>query len=294
MINYIDRYSYSYHLVAFIDVLGFKEKLQEFENEAIENSKLLAEEYNDDGKQQFFSEGANWFIKTVEEVVESIRGNDKYKYFVFSDNICITFDLNDSIENKAFLSQNLLEFINLLSDIYYKFMLEGFFIRGGVAVGPFLQHNTFAIGKPLQLAYELESLKANFPRILIQDDLITRLSDEEFENDLKNNIIKKFEFSYINPFIRVLNVLNLEEDDQIIDNLDGALVILNEYFKSINKQLIKYKYQEKIYLKYFWLAHEFNCFIDFIVLLIGDNYLGVEQLTQKLSEFQTLKFSYEY
>src|SRR6187402_3616749 len=73
-------------VVAFLDVLGFRQKLSEFENEA-KNYKNYSEdaEYG----SQYYSENAHIFIETFNAAVGKLN-KDKYRHYLFSDNICIT------------------------------------------------------------------------------------------------------------------------------------------------------------------------------------------------------------
>lgn len=85
------QYVYRNRAVAFLDVLGFRQKLIEFEAEARDN-QIIAPAHNDPENVlhgKFVSKKANEFINTFKNSIGQLD-KDKYKYYLFSDNICIT------------------------------------------------------------------------------------------------------------------------------------------------------------------------------------------------------------
>jgi|GEM_PF-4447551 len=68
--------------VAFVDVLGFKQKLQEFESD-------LKLRMGEDG-EFFVSEKVNEFINTVKYVTSLLETDRNFQYYLFSDNMIIS------------------------------------------------------------------------------------------------------------------------------------------------------------------------------------------------------------
>ena len=79
-----EQYIYQDRAVVFLDVLGFQEKLKEFQQEAFENKEINNSEY-------YISQAVNEFITTFKTAV-GLLDETNYNYYLFSDNICITID----------------------------------------------------------------------------------------------------------------------------------------------------------------------------------------------------------
>ncbi|MHB8258697.1 MAG: hypothetical protein ACYDCN_00375 [Bacteroidia bacterium] len=245
------EYIYQNRVVAFLDVLGFQEKLYQFENEA--NEKLEQEKNEDfenlDKGQILQSAKANEFINTFIEAISKVD-KEKFSCYLFSDNICIT--VNYGTDKSV-----LIELLMLISDLFYSFAQKGYFLRGGIDYGKFINQETIAIGVPLITAYKLETNIAIYPRIVISENFKKIFDEyktsEEYQTSsqvfIKSFILSSCEINYLNVFLKVLNT-----DDK-------ETYFLNIH-NSIKQNLEENKMKEKIYVKYDWLASEFNNFID--------------------------------
>lgn len=247
----VKEYIYQNRVVAFLDVLGFQEKLFQFEKEAI--SKLNQEkeqEFENLEKGQFLqSIQADDFINTFLEAISKVD-NDKFKYYLFSDNICITLNY-DSDKNL------LLELLMLISDLFYSFAQKGYFLRGGIDFGKFISQDRIALGVPLVKAYKLETETAVYPRIVISQDFkkifeeYTTGNEQEIQLPIfiKSLILSSCENNYLNVFLKVF-----QTDEKEV------------YFKNIRESIIKNleenRMKEKVYVKYEWLAKEYDLFIE--------------------------------
>lgn len=239
------QYIYQDRAVIFLDVLGFQEKLIEFEKEATEKK----EEGDAGNREYYFSEGVNDFINTFKEAV-SFLDDTRYNYYLFSDNICITVDY---IQNPNLL----VDILETINDLFLKFAERGYFLRGGMEIGKFVDEKSIAVGVPLAKAYQLEQRVALYPRIVISNNYKKTL--DGFENSLllseKSISLKKYlvknhcEVYYLNTFF------NLVSNDNKAD-------ILKTLRDSILRNLEINGQNEYIAIKYEWLASEFNSFID--------------------------------
>jgi hypothetical protein len=243
------EYIYQNRVVAFLDVLGFQEKLVQFEEEAIRNLNKEKEEdfENLDKGQTLRSEKADEFINTFLEAISKVN-EEKFKYYLFSDNICITLNY-DSDKNL------LLDLLMLIADLFYSFAQKGYFLRGGIDYGKFISQDRIALGMPLVRAYKLETEVAVYPRIVISPAFKKIFEEYTLEGEvvlpvfIKSLILSSNENSYLNVFLKVF-----QTDDKEI------------YFKNVRQSIIvnleENKNKEKIYTKYEWLAREFDKFID--------------------------------
>jgi hypothetical protein len=248
----MDKYIYQNRVVVFLDVLGFQEKLYQFEKEA---EILLEQERNNDYEnldkgQLLHSIKANEFINTFLDAISKVDKN-KFNYYLFSDNICIT--VNHDTDNSI-----LIELLMVISDLFYSFAQKGYFLRGGIDYGKFIDQQTIALGVPLITAYKLETNVAVYPRIVISENFkkifdeytMSKKHETSSEIFIKSFILTSCEVNYLNVFLKILNT-----DDK------------ENFFLNIHKSIIdnleENKQKERIYIKYDWLASEFNKFIKF-------------------------------
>jgi hypothetical protein len=238
----VDQYIYQDRAVVFLDVLGFQEKLKDFEKEAIQFKEENNSEY-------YFSQSVNDFVNTFKEAVSFLDANN-YNYYLFSDNICITIDY---VQNHNLL----IEVFVTINELFLRFAEKGYFLRGGLDVGKFIDEKSIAVGMPLANAYKLETLVALYPRIVISNEYKKLL--DAFEEDqtlseksitLKKYLVKSHcEVHYINTFFYLI-----DRDDKI--------EILTALRTSIINNLEASAKAERIAIKYEWLASQYNNFID--------------------------------
>lgn len=238
----MQEFIYQDRVVAFIDVLGFHEKLSEFENDA--KTKKLEE-----GGEYLVSEKVNEFLNTFKEVI-SLLDRDNLRYYLFSDNICITIDY---LENPNLL----ISLLVTVSQLFYAFAQKGYFLRGGIDVGKFIDEKQIALGIPLARAYALESKDAVFPRILISDRYYELIKDHSEQNkiteysslNIDNLIYKSCEFYYLNVFFNVTG----KEDKGLF---------FSSFREKILENLLLNSKKEKIFIKYQWLVEQYDSFLE--------------------------------
>lgn len=273
-----ERFRYFDRAVAFLDVLGFKQKLYAFENEALEFSK--DPNIDEDTTAQFYSIHAEEFIETFTDAV-SLLDTSKFRYYLFSDNICIT-----SVAKTT--SNDLLELLTVIATLFYKFAIKGYFLRGGIDYGKFIDLDSIAIGVPLANAYEIENSIAVYPRIVLSNEFIRQFefynSHEEaaFENEYIELFIKQScELRYLNVFVEVFKV---EDRDHFFSSLK----------QTIESNLLENSNTEKVFIKFKWLAKQFNTFIiDYIEYLafFDTNFEPTDEHLQFVNN-QTIKHGY--
>ena len=239
-------------IVAFIDILGFKQQTEDLQEKSLLD--ILSPLY--------FAEVSNYKQKEMYQDIGLVKFHTTEVTF-FSDSIVISCDtkhISDLIMHVKKLSESFIEY--------------GLFLRGGIAHGKLYHNDRIVFGPALNESYLLESNIAVYPRILISDtvhSLIkstteTAVGAEEYNNlrniykldeDLKtiNNISRDDDgFYYINPFplsvtlsshIRSLGITSLDD-------------FINYLKTTIEKNLQKHMSNKKIFSKYFWLATKFN------------------------------------
>lgn len=175
--NKIDNFkldSESYYC-AFLDILGYKNKSDEFFGEC----------FNLHGRYERALSSSLELLNNVSDhgFIDTSRLEVKF----FSDSIIITHPKNPNKETSFF---NILFLCKVLSA---HLSFEGLFIRGGISQGQHIEKNnkkynfSFLSSKALEKAYILESTKAVYPRILIDDDIIPDVSEHNLTMIVKND-----------------------------------------------------------------------------------------------------------
>lgn len=227
---------------------------------------------------KFVSRKANEFINTFKQAIDQLDKN-KYKSYLFSDNICITGVTHTSPED-------LQDLLLVISKLYFDFAQKGYFLRGGVDYGLFVDHDSIAVGVPLANAYELESKIAVFPRIILSANFVKQFEvyitpgSEEYTSPFINSLIRR------SNEIKFLNVFNY------IFKIDDKIEFFASYNSKITEHLEANQGQEHLFLKFEWLAKEFNSFIDRYTTTLAylDEYY--EPTEEYLILIKQLKLSY--
>ncbi|HEU4470310.1 MAG TPA: hypothetical protein VFR58_04440 [Flavisolibacter sp.] len=261
-------YIFQDRAVAFVDVLGFQQKLREFENDV----KLKTVEEG----EYFVSEKVNEFINTVKHVT-SLLDEGNFKYYLFSDNICITVDY---LENPDLL----ISLLFAINELFYSFAQKGYFLRGGIDVGKFVDEKQIALGVPLAKAYIMESKSAVYPRILISEDLYNLIKENlseskfvQFAGISEDRLIHhNCEFHFLNPFYNVFT-----KSDKV--------KFFKDFREKIRQNLELNKRQEQIQIKYQWLADQYNAFLDLYANQLINAEEEIEPTRELVEELKTLK-----
>jgi hypothetical protein len=281
------NYIYTNRAVAFLDVLGFQNKLKEFEDEAIQfYSDFVADNVEDDtdedevGGRVYYSQKATDFIETFNKAISKLD-NDKFSYYLFSDNICITAK---NISNDG--EKSLVELLLVISELYFEFVQKGYFLRGGIDYGLFIDKASIALGVPLATAYKMESSLAVFPRIILSKDFVKQLSNhiaiDEYEIDsiLNSSLVKvSCEIQYLNVFNHIFKV----EDKEYF---------FEKYNHYISENLLSSSVSESIFIKYKWLADEFNSFIETYTSTLAFYDENFDPTEEYIESIKQLKVSY--
>jgi hypothetical protein len=157
---------------------------------------------------------------TAFRVFEGIN-QTTYVYKAISDSIFIACQNRESAE----------DFLILLRKVFIAFINEGLLIRGGVSYGEHFQNQTITYSPVLTKAYNLESTIADFPRIMIDSNIIDMFPT------LKDNFITLRTGSYW--------YLNIATEENYQDLWNAAEVTFNA-----SKQEIEVS--EKVRIKHKW------------------------------------------
>lgn len=255
---------YQYRIVAFLDVLGFKSMLYEFEKEALENGK------EDDKK--LVSQKATDFVNVFKEVTNLM---DKFdcNYYLFSDNICLTVD---PYHDKSLI----VDILFTISNLFRKFSQMGYFLRGGIDYGLMLDEKSIAMGVPLANAYIMESERAIFPRVIMSKRFIKFIDNKSFDGhsqfNIQNFIKKSCEINYLNLFYNVIKT-------------DDKVTFFKQYKQVIEDHLSFNSGKENIFMKYKWIAKEYNDFLNNYIENIEYFEQDIEFTDEEIIKLKSLK-----
>lgn len=201
-------------IICFMDILGFSELINQYDSDI--SSTLLQD------IQESFALAKTHLLEN------NLSGNKEVikhlKYQTFSDNICISipyFDNeNDFISNFNLLSAYVRGFQSLM-------MTKGIFMRGGISIGSYYADNNIIFSKGLVNAYNLESKKAIYPRVIIDDIIINKLLKYDKKRLEEFSLYQMIIFDWEN--CAFLNPFNLIETS--INQLESVMKEVNEEFE---------------------------------------------------------------
>ncbi len=202
---------------AFIDILGYKDKVQKFFNN----------EYNLMGR----IERAIKNTYAMSDITSLFTDISEREITIFSDSIVITYPSNDD---------NLLILLNDIQNISTHLSMENLFVRGGIAKGKHISKKIDSLNFPflaseaLQKAYFLEQDEEKKPRVLVDIQLIESLNEIGYDRIIKEN--EKY-------FVHFASIL-------IDNNTDKQAVKLEmeDIFKNINN-----KNNQDVNEKFHWI-----------------------------------------
>lgn len=166
------------------------------------------------------------------------------------------------------ISVNLDEISNIdleIKDIYFLLLtsyLNGFLLRGAIVYGKLIHINNTIFGPALINAYEKERTIAKYPRVIIDDVIVSDLLDLETKSKLPQNcsdfILRDFDgIYYIDIFNSIReNVDNFWEYMQIIKSICNILLdmmenpLIKEKYTWLKDKFVKHINQQKYIFKH--------------------------------------------
>ncbi len=167
------KVKYEKRIVAFIDILGFKEIVKQSEYDTTKIDLLYSVlEYLKD-----WETSEKWDLKLIEieedaqmKGVENFDIRGKTNSTSFSDSIVVSVKVDDNVNE---MTSTLIVNLAYIGAIL---MEKGILFRGGLTIGNIIHNNNGAVfGQGLIDAFLLESKSAKYPRIILSDKLIKEL-----------------------------------------------------------------------------------------------------------------------
>jgi hypothetical protein len=248
---------YENHIVAFVDILGFKEIIKQSER-SLKKMQLIFQTLEFLKKRESPNKWTLQLIEIEDDFQNRPINNFDIKHLLactsFSDSIVVSVKCNELNTNEIVST-----LIANLSYIGAKLMTEGILLRGGITIGKLIhQNNGILMGQALIDAYQLESNSAKFPRILISNKLIDQLNypiDSKKQRFPYHQYLDRFDDGFVGfhqmIYFQVLQNSNIL-DKKILKRE------LNKIRKTIINGLDSSFEHADTHLKYHWLKSEYE------------------------------------
>jgi hypothetical protein len=218
---------YPYKLVAFLDILGFKQLILQDTDKALQSINFIDER-----------------LAHIINVLQ--QEHDKtFSTKLFSDCICLSC---------SYTSDNLFNILYELAFIQFYFSHEGIFLRGAISKGNHFENNRMIFSHGLIKAYELEQ-SAVYPRIIIDAELISEIKgDDKFYYVVHDVGFKKQDFLTQSPDGHfIVDYLHM-----IYEECMDPMEELQRHKDAIIKTVQQNKDNIKVIEKYRWLSEYHN------------------------------------
>ncbi len=179
---------------AFLDVLGYKNYL---------NSDLKKSEMRFKDK-----------LLTAFHVFDDVN-NTVYRYKAVSDSIFLT----------CTNFEKFIDFLELIKKIYIAFIKQGLFLRGGLSYGKHFENDRITYSHVLTKAHDLANSLAEYPRVVIDENIILMLESKKTDIVNSNLVLKSGNIYFLN----IIDASNWE------DIFESALSIYNNDKIQINE-----------------------------------------------------------
>lgn len=234
---------YEERLILFLDILGFRKIVEKTTKDARTLEALLR---------------AIDMIREMEETDYELRGSKRVSQF--SDSIVVSYALGE--ESAAFSLVN--EMALTITELAYR----GFLMRGAITVGKLVHTDEYLVGPAMVRAYEMESKRAVFPRVLIDRRVLTAAKryhaehhspgeEAQFVRDFmtKDPLDGQYYFDYVSF-------------DSVVADVGGEVHLYGQYLLSLATMLRSglRDRDPKVQAKYLWLHRQFVDAVDLLAL----------------------------
>lgn len=256
-----DIVEYENRVIAFIDILGFKEIIKESE----QDTSKIELVYSILEYLKALETSDKWTLQLLEIEEDAQKrgvGNfdvrNRINTTAFSDSIVISVKIDENVNemvstlivNLAYVGAMLLE--------------KGILIRGGITIGNIIhKENGIVFGQGLIDAYILESKNAKYPRLIVSNKLIKHL---EYPIETKKDrypyhqYIERFEDGCVGfhqiIYYQVLQSWTEMAKERLIDSLDKVRKVIIRGLDS------SFEHPD-VFEKFNWLKEQYNNLIIF-------------------------------
>ncbi|MGQ1890135.1 hypothetical protein ACT29H_06805 [Thermophagus sp. OGC60D27] len=285
---------YEKRLVAFIDILGFKEIVKQSEKD-ISKIELI---YSVLDYLKNWEAQEKWDLRLVEiegdaqkRGVENFDIRGKTNITAFSDSIVVSVKVDNNINEMA---STLIVHLAYIGAILLE---KGILFRGGLTVGNLIHiENGIVFGQGLIDSYKLESKSAKYPRIILSDKLLKELN---YPIETKRNsypyhqYVDRFEDGCVGFHQMIYYQAIQSWEEMTKEKLIESLSIVR---KVIVKGLDTTFENPDVYEKYKWLKEQYNKLIiledsDYETKTYENIKLKIRELNENIAG-QNIHYSY--
>jgi hypothetical protein len=174
------------------------------------------------------------------------------KIKVFTDNVVIGWPIHGDGEGELGVT-----FLNL-AEYQFSLTLDGFFIRGGVSIGPHFMDEETVFGPELITAYNLESQVAVYPRIILSEKCKQKVHEyiryaPQHDNPFNYALLEDMDGEWFLNYLYVLYEWYREDATPFLPHLET-------HRDKIKSALVTYADNHKLLKKYSWIANYHNYF----------------------------------
>lgn len=250
------KLKYELRIIAFIDILGFKEIVKQSETDTTKIELLFSIlEYLKD-----WETSDRWDLKYL-EIEEDAQKKDVNNFDIRGKTNSTSF--SDSIVVSVKVSNNVNEMVSTLivnlSYIGAILMEKGILYRGGLTIGNIIHNENGPIfGQGLIDAYLLETRSAKYPRIILSDKLLKQLNYPlEAKNDRYpyHQYLNRFEDGCVG-FHQMIHYQVIESWSEMTD--EKLRESLGNVRKTIIEGLDSSFEKPEVFEKYKWLEDQYD------------------------------------
>ena len=214
------NYKTSIHCVAYLDILGGK-------------NKICAD------KDNTFLNTLNMVFQDAVEETNFLFRKETIFTKIFSDNILLAIEIEDNDNQEEKISS----FLNLIANIVLEALHYEILMRGAITIGDFFHNDILVYGKALVDAVKMEENFAIYPRIIAQEG-VYRIAPQCFHESSDGLYVFKFldyaviGDSYYFPAI-LIKMLKECTDKKVEQKIRWAIYYFNYYYKYLSYSIDK-------------------------------------------------------
>lgn len=210
------KFKTSNYCIAYLDILGTKEKISnDNNNEFLNYLNMLYEDAIEECNSPFSIKKEDIFIK------------------IFSDNILIAIPIDKKDENRI---KKIEKLICIVANIQNEIIREGYFVRGAIVEGEFFKNDIFVYGKALAKAVKLEEEIAIYPRVIVEKEIYELFPHYFYPSGDGNYFINNFIFwqglEESTVKYNLLEALKMNKDNEKVKQ---KIMWLISYFNTFNQ-----------------------------------------------------------
>lgn len=227
---------------AYLDILGFSNKIQD----------------NDIPFFNKYLETLNTELKHIDDN-HDLSGNQGFKKFelkIFTDNFVFGYPWFEESGESEIGSV-----FDILGHMQFMFAISNIFIRGALSISHLYMDTNIVIGPAIIETYQLEKNKSIYPRIIFSDKVIEVIKSHlRFYGDPKESpqnfdVLIDFDGNYFLNYLYLVIEHFRHDKEKIVE-------YLLKHKNVIEKNLLEYKDDFKIFDKYSWVAQYHNYFCE--------------------------------